>query len=55
MGLVWSKTAILLATSPILPWDPRDYAIALSRIYSDLEGQYGSVLKEQNISLGTIS
>ena len=51
-GLVWAKTAILLATTPVLPYDPRDYAIALNRIYSGLVQQYGTVLQQQSISLG---
>ena len=38
-GLVWAKTGILLATTPLLPYDPRDYAIALNRIYNGLVQQ----------------
>ena len=51
IGLVWSKIAILIATSPILPYDPRDYALVIDRIYNNLESNYGSVLKAENISL----
>ena len=53
VGLVWSKLTVLLSTSPLLCYDPRDYAIALTRIYSTLETEYGDVLQQQNISLGT--
>ena len=52
LGLVWGKVALLLATSPILPLDPRDYSTALSTIFSGLEEEYGSNLTAQNISLG---
>ena len=54
-GLVWVKTGILLATTPVLPYDPRDYAIALTRIYDGLVQQYGTVLQQQNITLGEIT
>ena len=49
------KTGILLATTPILPYDPRDYAVALTRIYDGLEQQYGTVLQEKNITLGEVA
>ena len=52
LGLVWAKTGILLATTPVLPYDPRDYAIALNRIYNGLVQQYTMVLQQQNITLG---
>ena len=51
MGLVWSKTAVLIATTPVLPYDPRDYADALDRIFKGLKNQYSLVLEEQNITL----
>jgi len=56
-GLVWVKTGILLATTPILPYDPQDYAIALTscRIYDELVQQYGTVLQEKNITLGEVA
>ena len=54
-GLVWIKTGILLATTPILLYDPRDYAIALTRIYDGLEQQYGTVQQEKNITLGEVA
>ena len=54
LGLVWAKTGILLATTPILPYDSRDYAVALNRIYSGLVQQYGTVLQQQSISLGEV-
>ena len=51
IALVWSKTAILIATTPVLPYNPRDYATALNRIFSNLQNEYGEVLQEQNITL----
>ena len=55
IGLMWSKTAILLATSPVLPYDPRDYAIALQNIFGTFVQQYGEVLQSQNIPLEYIA
>ena len=55
IGLIWSKTALLLATSPVLPYDPRDYAIALQNIFDSFVQQYGGVLQSQNISLEYIA
>ena len=55
IGLIWSKTALLLATSPVLPYDPRDYAIALQNIFDSFVQQYGGVLQSQNISLEYIT
>ena len=52
IALVWSKLALSLATTPVLPYDPQDYAAALSRIYQNLEKQYGDTLTAQNIDLG---
>lgn len=52
---MWSKTALLLATSPVLPYDPRDYAIALQNIFDSFVQQYGGVLQSQNISLEYIT
>jgi N-acetylated-alpha-linked acidic dipeptidase len=51
VGLVWGKVALMMATSPVVPFDPRDYSTALSTILSGLEEQYGAVLSHQNISL----
>ena len=51
VGLVWGKVALSLATSPILPFDPRDYTTALASIIWDLALTYGHELKSQNISL----
>ena len=52
VGLVWGKVALMLATSPTLPFDPRDYSTALSGILSGLEEEYGDVLTSHDISLG---
>ncbi len=52
MALVWSDLAIALSTTPLLPFDPRDYAGAMNRIYKNLEEEYGELLEAQNISLG---
>lgn len=51
VGLVWGKVAVMVATSPVVPFDPRDYSSALSTIFSGLEQQYGAELSAQNISL----
>ena len=40
VGKVWGKVAFLLATSPVLPFDPRGYSIALSDNLSGLKNQY---------------
>ncbi|KAL5481832.1 hypothetical protein EMCRGX_G022084 [Ephydatia muelleri] len=55
MGLMWFKTAILLATTPVLPYDPRDYAISLQNILASFVQQYGAVLQNQNISMEYIA
>lgn len=55
LGLVWSKAAVLLATSPVLPYDPRDYAISLQNLFSNFKQQYGAPLQGQNITLDYIS
>jgi len=52
-GLVWVKTGILLATTPILPYDPRDYAVALRSMMSCTAVR--TVLQEKNIILGEIA
>ncbi len=52
VGLVWSKMAILIATTPVLPYDPRYYALAVERIYESVKSEYGAALEEQNITLG---
>ena len=51
LGLVWGKVALMMATSPVLPCDPRDYSTALSDILSGLTEEYGGVLTSQNITL----
>ena len=54
IGMVWIKTAMLLTTTPVLPYDPRDYALRVTEIYNNLAKQYGSILNEQGISLGEV-
>lgn len=51
VGLVWGKVALMLATSPVLPYDPRHYSTALSNILSGLKEKYETVLTKHNISL----
>ena len=53
IGLVWIKTAMLLTTTPVLPYDPRDYALTVQDIFTGVMAQYGDTLKQQGISLGT--
>ena len=55
VGLVWGKVALMLATSPVLPYDPRHYSTALSNILSGLKEKYETVLTKHNISLGKYS
>eukprot|EP00731_Ephydatia_muelleri_P003672 Em0001g3672a len=55
LGLVWSKAAILLATSPVLPYDPRDYAISLQNLFNTFVQLYGPTLQDQNITLNYIA
>ena len=52
LGLVWIKVATLLTTTPVLNFDPRDYAITVMDIYDGVEKLYGELLKQQGISLG---
>ncbi len=52
MGLVWMKTAILLTTTPLPPYDPRHFGSRVREIFDSLEEHYGSTLKAQNITLG---
>ncbi len=54
IGLVWSKLAVLIATTAVLPYDPRYYALSVEKIYQNLEAKYGTVLETQNITLGKI-
>ena len=55
VGLVWAKVAVMIATSAVVPFDPRDYSSALSNILSGLKEQYGADLSSQNISLSRCS
>ena len=50
-GLVWIKLALILSTDPVLPFDPRDYAIAIKDIFENLKESSGDVLSGQGISL----
>ena len=50
-GLIWIKLALILSTDPILPFDPRDYAVAIEDIFHKLQNSSGDVLSEQGISL----
>jgi len=52
IGLLWVKVAMLLSTYPILPYDPRLYAVTVEEIYNEVEKQYTGILAGQNISLG---
>ena len=51
MGLVWMKTAVLLTTTPLLPYDPRHFGFRVTEIFGSLTEQYANTLKTQNISL----
>ena len=51
-GLVWIKAALLIATTPVLPYDPRDFAVILQEIFDNLQHEYGELLTERGIPLG---
>ena len=50
-GLVWIKLALMLSTEPVLPFDPRDYAIVIREIFQNLKDSSSAILEEQEISL----
>ena len=50
-GLVWIKLALIISTDPVLPFDPRDYAIAILDIFQNLKNSTGELLSQQGISL----
>ena len=50
-GLVWIKLAFMLSTEPVLPFDPRDYAIVIREIFENLQNSSSDILEEQGISL----
>ena len=52
ISLIWMKLALILSTDPVLPFDPRDYAIALDEIYQNLSKERSDILYGQGISLG---
>ncbi len=51
LGLVWLKTAMLLVTNPLLPYDPRLYAEVVKNNFDDLSKLNSDLLEEQNITL----
>jgi len=51
VALVWTKTAFLLSTTQLLPYDPRYFGIRVSEIFNDLVVKYYDQLKKKNISL----
>ena len=51
-GLVWIKLSLILSTEPVLPFDSRDYAIAIGHIFQNLKDSSGELLNKQEISLG---
>ncbi len=51
VGLVWLKTAMLLVTNPLLPYDPRLYAEVVKSNFDDLSKLNSDLLKEQDITL----
>ena len=50
-GLIWIKLALMLSTEPVLPFDPRDYAIVIGEIFQNLKDSNGHILDAQGISL----
>ena len=52
LGLLWTKLALTLSNTPVLPFDPRHYAIGVHEIFENLEKEYGATLIMQGIRLG---
>ena len=52
IGEVWSRVATTLATTPILPYDPTDYSVKLSEMFSELLKVHGDVLEQNSVSTG---
>lgn len=50
VGEVWAKVAMAIATSPIIPYNPVRYYERLLELYNLLEADYGSVMKQNNIT-----
>ena len=51
MGRVWGRMALAIATSPILPYSPSEYAVWLSGAYESFKTAHESALNSQGISL----
>ena len=54
MGRIWGRIALMIATTPLLPYHPLDYAKRLNETYSQLMSTYGSTLVEHNITTGDV-
>ena len=52
VGLLWTKLALTLSNTPVLPFDPRHYAISVHEILENLEKEYGATIRRQGIRLG---
>jgi len=54
VGRFWGEAARYLADSLILPLNASQYADALEVFVEDLEVGYGSLMSENNITLGNL-
>ena len=52
IGELWSRVAMALATTPLIPYDPTDYTDVLKNMFNELVKVNGDALKEHSISLG---
>ena len=52
LGRVWVRMAMAIATSPLLPYHPIDYAIRLNETYLNLIQEYGAMLNKNNVTTG---
>ena len=52
MGRVWGQMVLMVATSPLLPYHPTDYARRLNETYDQLIKTHGDVLEENTVDTG---
>jgi len=52
MGLLWVEIALSLLTTPVFPGKAEDFGFIVSEIFETLQEKYGSILEENEVSLG---
>ena len=52
MGLLWVNIALSLLTAPMFPGKAEDFGFIVEEIFENLNEEYGSVLNQNNVSLG---